>query len=143
MTGCTYGKGNLIHFDYGKNAFTFFRRSDGKAIRVVTRPDAWGGVLDEEHKNLRAKIQAGTATPEEKQRFQEVHHEKSRLILERPLEALFEVKPADMPLPAKARIHNSIICAGCGEAVMETRSRIFRGEAYCVPCFELRDRRYA
>ena len=29
MTGCTFGKGNLIHLDYGKNAFTFIRCSDG------------------------------------------------------------------------------------------------------------------
>jgi len=142
LTGCTYGKGNLIHLDYGKNAFTFYRRSDGKAIRVVTRPDAWGDELDNDHKSLRAKIQAGTATPKEKQRFQEIHREKSQLILERPLETLFEIKPVDSPLPAKARIHNSIVCAGCGEATMETRSRIFRGESYCVPCFEARDRRY-
>ena len=31
LTGCTFGKGNLIHRDWGKNAYTFFRRSDGKA----------------------------------------------------------------------------------------------------------------
>lgn len=143
LTGCTYGKGNLIHLDYGKNAFTFYRRSDGKAIRVITKPEAWGGVLDEEHKMLRAKISDGTATPQDKQRFQEVHREKSHLILERPLETLFEIKTVDTPLPAKARIHNSIICAGCGEATMETRSRVFRGESFCIPCFEARDRRYA
>ena len=39
LTGCTYGKGNLIHKDYGKNAFTFYRRRDNKAIRLVTRRD--------------------------------------------------------------------------------------------------------
>ncbi len=36
LTGCTFGKGNLIHRDFGKNAFTFVRRSDNKAIRVLT-----------------------------------------------------------------------------------------------------------
>lgn len=143
MTGCTFGKGNLVHLDYGKNAFTFFRRSDGKAIRIVTRPEAWGGLLDEEHKALRAKLQAGAATPEDKARFQEVHREKSRLILERPLDDLFEIKPVDTPVPAKARIHDSVVCAGCGETVMETRSRLFRDQSYCLPCFEARDRRYA
>ncbi len=40
LTGCTFGKGNLIHRDYGKNAFTFVRRSDNKAIRILTKPDA-------------------------------------------------------------------------------------------------------
>ena len=42
LTGCTFGKGNLIHLDYGKNAFTFIRRSDGKALRILTRPNATG-----------------------------------------------------------------------------------------------------
>jgi len=37
LTGCTFGKGNLVHLDYGKNAYTFLRRSDGRAIRVSTR----------------------------------------------------------------------------------------------------------
>ncbi|MDQ6947474.1 MAG: FmdE family protein, partial [Actinomycetota bacterium] len=37
LTGCTFGKGNLIHRDYGKNAYTFIRRSDGRAIRVSGR----------------------------------------------------------------------------------------------------------
>lgn len=142
LTGCTYGKGNLIHLDYGKNAFSFYRRSDGKAIRIVTRPDAWGGALDEEHKILRAKISEGTATAIDKQRFQEIHQQKSQLILARPLETLFEVQPVDAPFPAKARIHNSVVCAGCGETVMETRSRVFRGELFCIPCFTGRDRRY-
>jgi len=30
LTGCTFGKGNLIHRDWGKNAFSFYRRRDGK-----------------------------------------------------------------------------------------------------------------
>ncbi len=25
LTGCTFGKGNMIHRDYGKNAYTFVR----------------------------------------------------------------------------------------------------------------------
>ncbi|PLS78993.1 MAG: hypothetical protein CYG59_15500 [Chloroflexi bacterium] len=40
LTGCTFGKCNLIHRDYGKNAFTFFRHSDGRALRIITRPTA-------------------------------------------------------------------------------------------------------
>ena len=42
LTGCTFGKGNLVHKDYGKSAFTFYRRQDGKAARLVARPDLHG-----------------------------------------------------------------------------------------------------
>lgn len=142
LTGCTYGKGNLFHLDYGKNAFTFIRRSDGKAIRIVTRPEAWGEP-SEEHQALRVKVFGDAATEEEERRFRELHRQRSQEILERPLDALFDVAPADPGMPAKARIHNSVTCAGCGEAVMETRSRLFRGEPFCIPCFAARDQRYA
>ena len=45
LTGCTFGKGNLIYRDLGKTAFTFIRRSDGKAIRVASKPPPWASAL--------------------------------------------------------------------------------------------------
>ncbi len=141
LTGCTFGKGNLIHLDYGKNAFTFIRRADGKAIRIVVRPEGWGP-LDPEHRALFDRVRQGEASPEERSRFQELHQARARWILERPLEELFAVQPVEPTVPARARIHSSVSCEGCGEAVMETRARIFRGKTYCIPCFQALDRRY-
>ena len=37
LTGCTIGKGNLIFQMQGKNAFSFYRRSDGTSFRLVLR----------------------------------------------------------------------------------------------------------
>ncbi|MBC7237871.1 MAG: formylmethanofuran dehydrogenase subunit E family protein, partial [Chloroflexi bacterium] len=37
LTGCTLGKGNLILRDWGKQVFTFGRRSDGRMVRVALR----------------------------------------------------------------------------------------------------------
>jgi len=37
VTGCTFGKGNLIFRDYGKHVFTFFNRDTGRGIRVSRR----------------------------------------------------------------------------------------------------------
>ena len=50
LMGCTFGKGNLVHRDYGKAAFTFFRRRDGSS-GIGTRMRAsvsacMGGRLD-------------------------------------------------------------------------------------------------
>lgn len=134
LTGCTFGKGNLIHRDWGKNAFTFFRRSDGKALRIVTRPDAWQ--RDDEHQELSARVRVGEATDEERARFREVHERRSRAILERPPEELFELREFLGRPPTRARIHDSVECADCGEAVMETRIRRLRGRDLCQPCFE-------
>ena len=35
LMSCTVGKGNLIFNLQGKNAFSFYRRSDGKSFRLV------------------------------------------------------------------------------------------------------------
>lgn len=135
LTGCTYGKGNLIHKDYGKNAYTFYRRSDGKAIRVMTKRTAWGP-SDDEHRQLFAKVRSGEATPEERARFQELHLAKSQIILQAPLADLFTISEIAAPPPKKARIHNTIQCAECGENAMETRIRQFGGKSLCLPCFD-------
>lgn len=134
LTGCTFGKGNLVHQDWGKNAFTFFRRSDGKALRLVTRPDAWQ--RHDEHQELFAKVRAGDATDAQRARFRELHEARSRAILERPAEELFELRVFLGRPPPRARIHASVECADCGEAVMETRIRRFEGRELCQPCFE-------
>src|SRR6266540_1461985 len=34
MTGCTFGKGNLIFRDFGKQVYTFIRRPSGKGLRI-------------------------------------------------------------------------------------------------------------
>ena len=38
LLSCTVGKGNLLFNLQGKNAFSFYRRSDGKSFRLVLRP---------------------------------------------------------------------------------------------------------
>ncbi|MDI9617076.1 MAG: formylmethanofuran dehydrogenase subunit E family protein, partial [Methanothrix sp.] len=34
MLGCTFGKGNLMFIDNGKQVFTFYHRGDGRAMRI-------------------------------------------------------------------------------------------------------------
>jgi len=134
LTGCTFGKGNLIHRDWGKNAYSFYRRSDGRAVRVSVRPDAWQ--RDPEHTALFAKVRAGQASEEERARFQELHVAQSRKVLELDPDDLYQVTEIAGPPPRKARIHASVVCAVCGEAAMETRVRRLDGQELCTPCFE-------
>ncbi len=135
LTGCTFGKGNLIHRDYGKNAFTFIRRSDNKAIRILTKPDAWGDSNDE-HRQLSAKVRSRAATLEEKGRFQKLHLAKAERILNAPLERLFSINEMTLTPPKKARLYASNRCEECGEMTMETRIRKYGGRDLCIPCFE-------
>lgn len=135
LTGCTFGKGNLIHRDWGKNAYSFWRRSDGRGIRIAGRPDAWGE-REPEQEELRARVRSGEATEEEERRFREAHHARARDILARDPNDLFTVTELSEPPPLPARIHASIPCEACGEATMETRVRRLRGRELCQPCFD-------
>lgn len=134
LTGCTLGKGNLIHRDWGKNAYTFFRRSDGRAVRIVGRPDAWQ--RNAEQQELFAKVRTHQATPEERSRFQELHRAESRRVLDLDPDSLFEVQEVRDAPPTRARIHASVVCARCGEATMETRIRRLEGQDLCPPCLD-------
>ncbi|HVM01340.1 MAG TPA: FmdE family protein [Acidimicrobiales bacterium] len=134
LTGCTFGKGNLVHRDWGKNAYTFFRRSDGRAVRVAARPGAWR--RDPEHQALFAKVREGTATEDERARFRELHEAQSRVVLALDPDTLYEVTEVHGEPPVRARVHASVECAECGEGAMETRIRRLGGRELCPPCFE-------
>lgn len=134
LTGCTFGKGNFFYLDYGKNAYTFIRRSDGKAIRILGRPGAFGS--NPEREALMARIDSGKATPEDQQRFGEMQRERAWEILEAPEDELFDVQLVSPVIPGHARLRASAQCDVCGETMMETRSRHIGGQLVCIPCFE-------
>jgi len=141
LTGCTYGKGNLIHKDYGKNAFTFYRRRDNKAIRVVTRRDIFGDagpVLRE----LNRKVQEKGLTEDEEKTWRESRERISKHVMETNLSEIFEIKEPTAPVPRKARMVASLVCESCGEPVMETRTRRFHDKVLCIPCFDASEKRY-
>lgn len=135
LTRCTFGKGNLVHRDWGKNAYTFYRRSDGRAVRIAARPGG-GIVADPEHRALRERIDAGEATDADRQRFRELHLQRAEDVLAADPDELYTVTEVDEAPPQRARIHASVTCARCGEQAMETRVRRLGGRELCLPCFD-------
>lgn len=134
LTGCTYGKGNFIHRDYGKIAFSFFDRNAGKGLRAVLevggRSDDYAGMRE-----LMGKDAAGTATDGEIQRLRTLRADMKSFYMDVDLDEMFCVKPVESGPPRPAAILESLVCAKCGELVMESRTRRFGGETYCIPCF--------
>lgn len=108
LTGCTFGKGNLIYQDVGKMAFTFFERQSGKGVRVVFK-----GVMPQDM---------------DRNKWQEY-------ILTAPVFELFQMTEPRCELPSKARIVKSIECACCHERTMEHKVRLHEGKPYCAHCF--------
>ena len=134
MTGCTFGKGNFLFRDYGKQVFTFFARQSGQAVRVALKPDAFAP--NERHAELIQKMRNQEATEEDQEEFRRLHHQKSYEVLEKPVGELFKIEPVQAEIPPHARIHSSNPCDRCGEMTMVTRLEEVGGKKICRDCLK-------
>jgi len=132
LTGCTFGKGNFLFRDYGKQAFTLLGRRSGRGVRVCLRPGALEPAA--RHRQLMEQIQKNEATREEQEEFGRIHRERAREIMEKPLEELFTLREISQVFPPKARIEPSIQCQVCGEPVMASKIQIREGKEICRSC---------
>ncbi|MGB5230463.1 MAG: FmdE family protein [Desulfoprunum sp.] len=131
LTGCTYGKGNLIHRDCGKLAFSFHDRRSGRGFRLVFNQQARG----ELHREMVALMGKGLLAETEQQRLQALRAEMQQRLMTLPADELFAVQPLDQAPPRPARVLQSLVCDDCGESTMESRTRRFAGRTLCIPCF--------
>jgi len=113
LLGCSVGKGNLLFHLRGKQAFSFYNRKTGKAVRLVLRP-----------------------TPAEYQ----TKEERFRYLQDAAPASLFDVKPAVLSLPERARLFQSHPCDGCGEVTAEHLLRLENGKKLCLDCFRAYNR---
>ena len=132
LTGCTFGKGNLIFRDYGKQVFYFVSRKTGKAVRIALRADVPRS--SPEHAELIRKVREEMATDEEKNQFMELHKKRTCQILETPLDILFSIKELEIKNQKKARIAPSVLCDRCGEPTMSIKLEDVNGKKICKEC---------
>ncbi|WP_028574022.1 FmdE family protein [Desulfonatronovibrio hydrogenovorans] len=140
LTGCTLGKGNLIHRDYGKVAFSFFDPLGQRAVRLTLKAGCFGPGR-EEMRSLMKKSQAAMFSAQEKERLVTLRQDQIREIMTKELTDLFELTELDQSPPKGAKILDSHECSSCKESTMESRVRLYDGQTYCIPCFELIDQK--
>ncbi len=132
MMGCTFGKGNLIFRDYGKQVYTFIRRPSGEGLRIAV---IWESPPEtEKEKKMWEKYMRGDRSEEV---INAVHDRKSRkidTILQTRDEELFTIRKGKIDLPVETEVYPSLRCAACGEKVMEPRARVKDGKIVCIPC---------
>ena len=112
LSGCTFGKGNLIFNDYGKSVYTLYSRTTGEGVRVVWRD------------------------PQVPAEIAEDRMARVDWILNAPEETLVSIQAVRIDAPPRARIHESISCDRCGERTMATRIRSLGAQQVCIPCWE-------
>jgi formylmethanofuran dehydrogenase subunit E len=132
MTGCTFGKGNFIFKNYGKQAFSLIDRKREKAIRVCLLAGALEG--DPERLSLFEKVRTEKASPEEKDRYQQLQRGRIRNILDATAESLFKIEEISPDIPPKAMIMESGICDFCGESTKIDLLRKMNDKEVCIPC---------
>jgi len=134
IAGTTAGKGNLVIHDYGKHAFTFYNRKDGKAVRITFYRNEATETGD--MATLRAKVFSGKATEQEDAQFHKMMHKATDDVLFAPAEKILKIEEIAMDAPKKARIFASVTCDKCGESVADAKTRKVDGKCVCIPCAE-------
>ena len=112
ILGCSIGKGNLLFHMRGKQAFSFYNRTTGKSVRLVLRDRPEGMTREESFDYFQAQEPAD----------------------------LFDVKPATIALPEKAKLFDSYRCACCGETTGANWIRLVDGQTLCLDCAGSYDR---
>jgi formylmethanofuran dehydrogenase subunit E len=132
MTGCTFGKGNFIFTNHGKNAFSLVDRKRRRGMRVCLRSDIFKA--DPDFFSLSEKVQNDEASPMQLERFRQLQQERTKKILDADSESLFKIEEISPDIPPKARIIESGICDFCGEPTKMDLLRQMNGKKSCIPC---------
>ena len=122
VTGCTFGKGNLIFRDYGKQVYTFTKRPSGDGIRISV--DWKSPEETDEEKHMWYRYMEGDRSEEVLKTVYDRKAKKINLILNANDEELLILIKGKMDLPEEANVYPSLTCALCGEKMMEPRARV-------------------
>lgn len=90
ITGCTFGKGNLIFRDYGKQVYTFIKRPSGDAVRISvewTPPEE-----TEKDKKMWERYMKGDHSPEVQKVVHDRKAKKVATILNASDKELFNIR---------------------------------------------------
>jgi len=111
LLGTTFGKGNLIHRDYGKNNFTIYSRKAKKGVRLSLKST----FFDKKKAN---------------------RDERVKLLLESNFEDVFDIEEVEYNPPPKAQIEESVSCDICKELTMSSRMIDYQENKMCIPCYQ-------
>lgn len=111
LLGTTYGKGNLVHLDYGKNNFTIYNRKSERGIRLALKSSVFEG------KKLS-------------------RDERVNKILSSSPEEIFNISEVEFKPPSHAEIEDSLHCEVCNELTMNSRLVDYQGSKMCISCYK-------
>lgn len=111
LLGTTFGKGNLIHQDYGKANYYFYDRRTEKGTRMTLKSRDFGD------KKLSK-------------------NEKIQVLLNSKPEDIFIIDDIEFNPPGLAPIEESLPCEICGDLTMNSRLMTYNSSEMCIPCYK-------
>jgi formylmethanofuran dehydrogenase subunit E len=139
VTGCTFGKGNLIFHDYEKQAYTFINRESKESVRISMKSSFSIDKIDPNLSKLRVKVNSGKASELEKEDLKKIIAKVSEEIINIPDDEIFNIEHVKAKTPEKARIFKSVKCQECNEMVSMHRVKQIDDEYYCIPCYNQKE----
>ena len=110
VTGCTFGKGNLMYRDFGKHADSLFSRGKLQGVRVVFHGKGIPAALRDDRVAYAARI------------------------MEEQESAILSVTRIPYEDLKQARVRKSVVCCRCGESVMDSRTKVSDAGHICIQC---------
>ncbi|MFC1833913.1 FmdE family protein [Thermodesulfobacteriota bacterium] len=132
LLGCTFGKGNFIFRDWGKQVFTFIDRTTSRAVRASFS----GGKLPggEKRRALKKKIDSGQTTDADFKEWEESRKEAVLALINADPGDFFQLEQVQVEMPPLAAIMSTKPCEDCGEATVTTRLENKDGRLLCRGC---------
>ena len=112
ILGCSIGKGNLLFHMTGKQAFSFYNRKTGRAVRLVLKQKPYKMTREESYEYYQS------CEPKD----------------------MFDVKEVKIKLPERARLFDSYFCECCGEETGANWIHLSGGKKLCRDCYRAYNR---
>ncbi len=136
ITGCTFGKRNLILTRIGKPVYTLQNTRTGNSVRVYC--SYWDTFDHTEFRALRKAVKKADATPAQKAALERLTKETIDHILAAPESALFKISRVVLSAPEIAGKYPAAPCGDCGEHTDEALLTDAGGKQLCTECLALK-----
>lgn len=132
VTGCTFGKRNLLMMEAGKSVFIMQNTKTGRAVRAYCH--YWDGFDHTELRAIRKEANAPGATQEAKAALQTALDDHIAAILSAPEESLFHIERVTLDAPPKSSKYAAEPCGACGEYTNVALLSEGNGRRVCPEC---------
>ena len=130
ITGCTFGKGNIVRLNYGKWGVTLVDKAKGRAVRVTPRAEAMLAnkkttfFTEYREKGIPASnVPADVVDPLVKR------------VMGAPENDLLNLgEPFDYEWKESPHAFDGFVCEECGEMTVEVYGRVHGDKKVCIPC---------